>query len=128
IGTMGDIGEDVKAVTGSVREQLTSEETEAKFQAILGNLERLTAQMERTMRLNQDEIHRTVQGIRKVSEAAGQLAQSVAGMTGGQGGADTELLETVRQLRATSDNLALVSQRLVEGEGSLGHWLTSDET
>jgi len=125
---MGEIGEDVKAVTSTVREQVTSEETEAKFQAMLSNLERLTAQLEKTMRLNQDEIHRTVQGIRRVSEAAGALAESVSRVTGGAEGADDEVVETVRQLRATSENLAEVSRRLVAGEGSLGHWLESDET
>lgn len=132
IGTIGDVGEDVKAVTSTVRRAVANEETEAKVQEVLENLVRISAQLEKAVRVNQGEITRTVEGIRRLSEAAGALATRVNELAGTHGGAVEsgvdELGQVARQLRVTSDNLAQVSQRLVDGEGSLGHWVQSDET
>jgi phospholipid/cholesterol/gamma-HCH transport system substrate-binding protein len=128
---MGEIGQDVKDITGSVRASVASPESAEEVRHILRGASGAVAQVERALAANQDELRATVRSVERFARATAgvvtrldALLASTAGPgTGGSGGEFTSL---VSRLNATAGNLEDITGRVQRGEGPVGQLLSAE--
>lgn len=131
---MGEIGQDVKDITGSVKASVASPEAADEVRDILRGASGAVAQVERALAQNQDELRATVKSVERFARAtAGVVARldallaSAAG-TGapGTGGSGGEFSSLVSRLNATAGNLEDITGRVQRGEGPVGQLLSGE--
>lgn len=122
---MSLIADDVKAITGSIRQMTGDESTQAQLRATLANIEALSVQLRVLAETNQADLGQITANLREVSQT---LKTAVSSTTQG---VEAEL-EAVRvateSLDRTLGNLEEISARVNAGEGTIGRLLSDEET
>ena len=119
---LGDIAADVKAITGSLRTMLDTEETVGRVSSILTNVDQFTKDVTGITAQNADQIAAVIENMRLLTEQLNSIATSMAPQL------DTEMAEIAEVTRTLNRGLQRVESiatKIDEGEGSLGK-LVSD--
>jgi phospholipid/cholesterol/gamma-HCH transport system substrate-binding protein len=140
--TGNDIAGDVKAVTESLRKSLGGTEGERRLDEIIENIRQLTASVRDLVAANRNQVDATLANFRafsetlkselpKLAEKLNHLADNVDGAVSENRGTVNETIVNLRdlsgKLRASADNLNLITGKIAKGEGSIGK-LINDET
>lgn len=147
----GQVGEDVKEVTATLREVLGGEEGRKKLQRIFDNIDRVSDDLEVvTKSLRQDlppmvaDFRSTAEGARDViqdnredidrlvtrlSEAADNLAEITGTIREGKGtiGRFYKEEKVYDDIARISDNLQEITGKIRDGEGAIGKLVSDDE-
>ncbi len=120
---LGDVADDVQAITGSLRDLLGSEETQDHVEAILTNIEYFTQDLSGITRDNRGDLDEVVENLRVLSEQLALLVSDVRPDVEQEMNAIQEATDTLnRGLRRVES----IAQKIDEGEGSLGQLINDD--
>jgi phospholipid/cholesterol/gamma-HCH transport system substrate-binding protein len=136
------IADDVKAITASLRQVVGTPTGQQRLDAIVANVESITAQVRDLIAANRMSVDATLGNAREITAQLRveipKLAQSietVAAQIGGTVGENrTEVRELVSNLkglsadlRVTADNLNGITGQIKSGQGTVGKLLYTDE-
>ncbi|MHB8874796.1 MAG: MlaD family protein [Myxococcaceae bacterium] len=96
----GEISQDVKAVTGGLKDAVGDPEGERRLEVILENLTRLTEQLTRLLERQDGNLEASLENAAAISVS----------------------------LKSAAENLQAITQKVNEGEGTMGQLITSPET
>jgi phospholipid/cholesterol/gamma-HCH transport system substrate-binding protein len=128
----GDIGKDVKELTGSLRGSLGGPAGEEKLNRIIDNLGRLAESLAQMVDANRRNIDATLANLREFSSGMNQtlarldriLEENRASFHGTIANAD----ELSAKLKSTAENLDSITRKIDEGKGTIGQLVNSPET
>lgn len=156
MGSLHGIAEDVKAVTGSLREVLGDTQGAESMRTIVENVERLTTHLDQTVRASQDQLERILANVERITADVRQVTEgqnsqlqrvvddieaitgdtramlsafrrSVEGMEGQELEASVaSVKETLERLERTVGHVEEISRKINDGEGTVGA-LISDQ-
>ncbi len=118
---LGLIAEDVKAITGSLRDMLNTEETVGRVSSILTNVDAFTEQVTGITTQNADQIAAVIENMRLLTEQLNSIAENLRPQL------DTEMeqiAEVTRSLNRGLKRVESIATKIDEGEGSLGRLVT----
>lgn len=154
-GSLSRISDDVEAITGTMRDVFGNPDTARQLTRILDDIEGTTSSLESIMKDNQDSLHTIVTNIEAVTRdirgfshrsanSIDQILEDVQVVTAelryimGESSADVQagigtLTGTMSSMQLALDNLNYslaniqeVTDRMVDGEGTIGTLLTDD--
>lgn len=143
MGTLGEIGKDVKGVTGALNRSIGGEEGRAKLDEIVDNLRVLTGEFRTMAQENHVAINNTMANAEAITgdlkERLPRLAQQFEDLGKHLDGMVQETrpelrgtMQDVRKLagsfQETSANLKNITAKLNNGEGTIGKLLNDDTT
>ena len=141
--TVGDVGTDIKAVTGSLRQSLAGPEGQKRLDEIIENIRKLSADIRNMVADNRTQVDATVANFRSFSETLKTelpvlaeklkaLADRVDTVVTENRGNLSESLANIKdlsgRLRASADNLNTISDKIARGEGTIGKLVNDEET
>jgi phospholipid/cholesterol/gamma-HCH transport system substrate-binding protein len=135
IARLGEIGQDVKDVTSSVKMAVATPETERDIQETLRGMSGVVTQVETALEQNQGELRATAKSVERFARATADivhrldafLAANHVGAPEGTGGSGRgEVSTLVSRLNATAANLEDITGRVQRGEGTLGELVVGD--
>ena len=136
------IADDVKAITASLRQVIGTPTGQQRLDAIVMNVETITAQVRDLIAANQSNVSATLANTREITEhlrtEIPRLAASIESVANQIGGTVGENRAEVRELvtnlkglsadlRTTADNLNGITGQIKSGEGTIGKLLYTDE-
>jgi phospholipid/cholesterol/gamma-HCH transport system substrate-binding protein len=145
---IADILKDVKAVTGTLKNTVGSDQGQAQIGEILKNLAEVTEQLNKTVRENREGVKQTIDNVNAITSTSKpeiqQILLNVRVMTeelrkmtekgkdaDGKGGEVRTTIERVERASASLESALAhadnVAARIDKGEGTVGR-LTKDET
>ena len=143
MGTLGEIGKDVKGVTGALNKSIGGEEGRAKLDEIVDNLRVLTGEFRTMSQENHAAINHTManaealtgdlrERIPRLAQQFEELGKHLDGMVQETRPELRSTMQDVRKLansfQETSANLRGITAKLNNGEGTIGKLLTDDTT
>ncbi len=120
-GQLSDIATDIKAITGSLRTMLDSEETVGRVSAILANVESFTQEVSTITSGNRDGIADVIENMRLLTDQLNVIAKGLTPQIDDEMKAISEVTETLNRGLARVESIAA---KIDEGEGSLGRLVT----
>jgi phospholipid/cholesterol/gamma-HCH transport system substrate-binding protein len=124
---LGEILEDVKVITSSLKVSLASSESQDNIQASLANIREITDALRHVVAGNEDRMIKVVANLEKFTASLTQITQRIESGQGTLGGLVNER-QTLDDLNATLASLKNVTQKIDEGQGSLGKLVNDDKT
>jgi phospholipid/cholesterol/gamma-HCH transport system substrate-binding protein len=136
------IAQDVKAITGSLRQVIGGQQGQQRLEEIVGNVSAITAEVRLLISANRSNVDATLANTRAITEhlrtEIPRLAATLDRVASQIGGTVGENREDVRQvvqnlrglsadLRTTADNLNDITGRVRSGEGTVGKLFNSTE-
>lgn len=136
------IAEDVKAITASLRNVMAGPTGEQRLDAIVANIESITAQTRELLAANRENVDITMGNARAITEqlrieiprlanALESVANQISGTVGENRSEVREVVTNLRglstDLRTTADNLNDITGQVKSGEGTVGKLLYTDE-
>lgn len=136
------IAEDVKAITGTLRNVVGGDRGEQRLEEILQNVSTITAQVRELIAANRENVDATLGNAREITahlrREIPRLADSLDRVAGQIGGTVGENRQDLRQivdnlkdlssdLRVTADNLNNITGQVKSGQGTVGKLFYSDE-
>ncbi len=121
---LGLIAEDVKAITGSLRTMLDTEETVGRISSILTNVDAFTEQVTGITTQNADQIAAVIENMRLLTEQLNGIAENLRPQL------DTEMeqiAEVTRSLNRGLQRVESIATKIDEGQGTLGKLVTDSE-
>ena len=118
---LGLIAEDVKAITGSLRDMLDTEETVGRVSSILTNVDAFTEQVTGITTQNADQIAAVIENMRLLTEQLNGIAENLRPQL------DTEMeqiAEVTRSLNRGLHRVESIATKIDEGQGTLGKLVT----
>ena len=141
--TVGDVGEDVKAVTGSLRQSLGGPEGQRRLDDIVENIRQLTAEVKAMVANNRSNVDATLGNFREFSETlkselpklaeklnalANHVDSVIADNREGIKGSVDNIRDLSGRLRTSADNINDITGKIARGEGSIGKLVNDEET
>ncbi|MCB1049249.1 MAG: MCE family protein [Acidobacteria bacterium] len=141
--TLNEIGQEVLALTKSLKESTVDPNGENRLSAIVANIERLTQAMAQTMEMNQGHINQTLANVSQLSgdmrsdipalvAEMKALAEELKGMAqqnrGNIDGTMARVHSISEKLDKTMDSLNSVAQKVDSGKGVIGKLINDDAT
>lgn len=135
IARMGEIGQDVKDVTASVKAAVASPESERQIQETVRGMSGVVKQVETALERSQGELRSTARAVDRFARAAADIVQRldgflaanrVGGAQGTGGSGRGELSTFVSRMNNTAANLEDITGRVQRGEGTLGQLVSGD--
>lgn len=141
--TVGDVGDDVKAVTGSLRQSLGGPEGQKRIDEIVENIRQLTAEVKAMVANNRSNVDATLGNFREFSETlktelprlaeklnalADHVEDVLAENRDGIKGSVDNIKDLSGRLRASADNINDITGKIARGEGSIGKLVNDEET
>ncbi|MGE5345170.1 MAG: MlaD family protein [Acidithiobacillales bacterium] len=128
----GDIGNDVKELTGALRGSIGGPAGEEKLNRIVDNLGRLAESLAQMVDANRRNIDATLANLREFSVGMNQtlarldriLEENRANLKGTISNMD----ELSTKLKSTADNLDSITRKIDEGKGTIGQLVNNPET
>lgn len=128
----GDIGRDVKELTGALRGSIGGREGEEKLNRIVDNLGRLAESLAQMVDANRRNIDATLANLREFSSGMNQtlarldriLDENRGSLRGTMANAD----ELSSKLKLTAENLNSITRKIDEGTGTVGKLVNDPET
>ena len=128
----GDIGKDVKELTGALRGSIGGPAGEEKLNRIVDNLGRLAESMAQMVDANRRNIDATLANLREFSSGMNQtlarldriLDENRASLKGAIANTD----ELSAKLKTTAENLDSITRKIDEGQGTIGQLVNNPET
>ena len=136
------IGRDVKEVTTALRASIGGQQGADRIDAIVDNLEQLTASLREMIEANQGNVNSTIVNFREfsqtlrdelpaIAEKMNRLADNLDGVVAENRDDLKGSLENIRdlseRLKTSADNLNTITGKVASGEGTIGK-LVNDET
>jgi phospholipid/cholesterol/gamma-HCH transport system substrate-binding protein len=118
---LGDIAGDVKAITGSLRAMLDTEETVGRVSSILANVDEFTKQVTGITAQNGEQISAVIDNMRMLTEQLNEIATSLRPQLDSE---MQEIAEVTRTLNRGLRRVESIATRIDEGEGTLGKLVT----
>ncbi len=106
----GSVGEDVKDLTGSLREVFGDEEGQQKLERILDNMDKLAGDMQGMVAENRENLRKMVADFRATAAGARNVIAENR----------EDLRNLVARLQETADNLAEITGNIRDGKGTIG--------
>ncbi|MEF8794477.1 MlaD family protein [Thiohalorhabdus sp.] len=124
----GQVGEDVREVTATLREVLGGKEGQAKLERIFDNVDRLSSDLKGMAAQNREGLRKVVANLETITSSLKQdLPPMVANFRETAKGANEaiaanrdQLDQLVAKLSRTADNLAEITGNIREGKGTIG--------
>ncbi|MBP7797404.1 MAG: MCE family protein [Thermoanaerobaculaceae bacterium] len=141
--TVGEVGDDVKAVTGSLRQSLGGPEGQRRLDEIVENIRQLTAEVKAMVAANRTNVDATLTNFKDFSETlktelpklaeklnslADRVDTVVAENREGIKGSVDNIKDLSGRLRASADNINEITGKIARGEGSIGKLVNDEET
>ncbi len=141
--TLASIGQDVKGITGALNKSIGGEEGREKLDEIVDNIRVLTAEFRTMAQENHGAINRTMANAEAISgelrdrlprlaqqleDLAKNLNQTVNESRPELKGLMTDVRKLAQNFQGTSENLKAITQKINNGEGTIGKLLTDDAT
>jgi phospholipid/cholesterol/gamma-HCH transport system substrate-binding protein len=141
--TVGDVGEDVKAVTGSLRQTLGGVEGQKRLDDIVENIRQLTAEVKAMVAGNRANVDATMVNFKEFSETLKtelpKLAEKLNALADRVDAVVAENRDSIKgsvdnvkdlsgKLRTTADNINVITGKIARGEGTIGKLVNDDET
>ncbi|MDR1397633.1 MAG: MlaD family protein [Desulfarculales bacterium] len=126
-GSLGEILDDLKIITSSLKISLASTESQDNIQASLVNIKEITDALRLVIAGNEDRMVKIVTNLERFTASLNQITARIESGQGSLGGLINER-ETLDDLNATLASLKSVTQKIDEGQGSLGKLVNDDET
>lgn len=127
-----DIEVDIKEITRSLKESIGGAQGEERLVNIVENMRVISEQMRSMVEANRAGVDATIANFREFSSAMNELVARVDSLVAANQGNVTEGLSNVREisekLDTTADNLNQITNRIREGEGTVGKLVQSEET
>lgn len=127
-----DIEVDIKEITRSLKESIGGAQGEERLVNIVENMRVISEQVRSMVEANRAGVDATVANFREFSSAMSELVARVDSLVATNQGNVTEGLSNVREisekLDTTADNLNQITNRIREGEGTVGKLVQSEET
>jgi phospholipid/cholesterol/gamma-HCH transport system substrate-binding protein len=127
-----DIEVDIKEITRSLKESIGGAQGEERLVNIVENMRVISEQVRSMVEANRAGVDATVANFREFSSAMSELVARVDSLVTANQGNVTEGLSNVREisekLDTTADNLNQITNRIREGEGTVGKLVQSEET
>lgn len=140
--TLGAIGQDVKGITSALNQSIGGEQGRQKLDEIVDNIRILTAEFRAMAQENHAAINNTMANVEaisgdlrdrlpKLAKQFEDLGKNLNGMVDESRPELKGLMQDVRKLaqgfQATSENIRLITEKMNNGEGTIGK-LLNDET
>ena len=122
-GQLGQVAEDIQAITGSLRAVIDSDETRGSVSAILTNIEGFTSDLSGVTRDNRDDLGDVIQNMRILTE---QLAGLVEESRPDVAAELDSLRDATDTLSRGLDRVESIATKIDDGEGSLGVLVNDD--
>lgn len=106
---ISDIASDIKAISTTMRQLMAGENS--SFAVTLRNIEKITESLKNVTTTNEGNLNAIIVNMREISTNLNRL-----------------VARNQAQVDATLDNIAVVTGKVRDGEGSLGRLINSDET
>jgi phospholipid/cholesterol/gamma-HCH transport system substrate-binding protein len=120
---IGVIAQDVKAITGSLRVVLDSEETRGQISAILTNIEAFTKDLRGISQENRGDLDAVVGNLRRLSEELNAIATENRPEIDAEVDAIRKATDT---LQRSLDRVESIAGKIDEGQGTLGRLVNDD--
>lgn len=108
-GQFGAIATDIKAITSTMRQLMAGEDS--AFARSLQNIEKITDSLADVTTANQQNLHDIIANLRSISANLNNI-----------------LLQNQGRINATFDNVAAITGKVRNGEGTIGRLINDDET
>lgn len=125
MGRLGDIAEDVKVLTGSLKDSLGSPESQRNLKESLANLRELTAGLKKVVADNRGRLDQVSENLRRFTADLSQLSSENKVALG----------ETIRNFKAISaqldsaiGSLTSVARKIDQGQGTIGALVNERKT
>ncbi|MCL4806924.1 MAG: MCE family protein [Thermoanaerobaculia bacterium] len=127
----GEIGRDVKELTGALSASMGGEAGEAKINRIVDNVGALAEELRRLVEANRQNVDVTTANLREFSfsirETLARLDRILDENRPGVKGSVDNIEEISEKLKTSADNLTSITTKLDTGQGTMGK-LLNDET
>lgn len=127
-----DIELDIKEISGNLNKSLGGPEGEERIVTIVDNVKMITEELRRLIEAERSNVHSTVANFREFSQAMTELVARVDRLVAANEANVTGGIQNIREvsgkLQTTADNLNVITDKIREGEGTVGKLVTSDET
>ncbi len=128
----GDIGKDVKELTGALRGSIGGKEGEEKLNRIVDNIGRLAESLAQMVEANRFNVDASLKNVREFTAGLNAtlarldriLDENRAGFKGTVANAD----ELSSKLKLTADSLNSITRKIDEGQGTVGKLINDPET
>lgn len=126
IGIVGDIAKDIKKVTNTLAVVLGGDDGQSSFGNILKNLEQSSSNLSEILGSNKEGIENIIENLNVFSENAASVLDEENSRR--LDDILTKFESTMQDVRSSANNVKLVSEKIEEGEGTLGQLVNDDET
>ncbi len=120
---LGDVAQDVQAITGSLRSLIDSDETRGSVQAILANIEGFTEDLGGITQRNRGDLDAIVENIRVLTEQLGYIVEETRPELAAE---MQSIQQATSTLNRSLERIESIASKIDEGEGTLGRLLNDD--
>lgn len=128
----GEIGKDVKSLTGALANTLGGKTGEEKINRIVDNIGRVADALRAMVETNRGNVDVTMANLKEFSsdirETLARVDRILAENRGGVKGSVSNIEEVTAKLKTTTDNLNSITTKIDSGKGTIGKLLNDDET
>ncbi len=132
INEVGEVGRNVKDITGAVRDSLGANGGEQKLDLLLGGLTRVVDRMDQVLAANQGNAEATLVALRDFSNQMARftrkLNEQVDLHRGDLSRGVDDLGEGLERLRQSSEHLESITGKVNQGQGTVGRLIDSPQT
>jgi phospholipid/cholesterol/gamma-HCH transport system substrate-binding protein len=129
---LGDVGDNVRAITGSVRKAVDSEENQHRVETLLTTTNAVIGELRQAIGDNQENIKKTTTAVERFANKSADVASKVDRFAGDHGDALAGRMETMAELvdhlNATARNLEDISAKIKSGQGTIGQLVDNPKT
>ncbi|MFL5320896.1 MAG: MlaD family protein [Myxococcaceae bacterium] len=133
IAKLGAVGDNVVAITGSVRDAVGSDVNQDKVRQLIDSISGVVTELRTAIGENRDTFKETAESVQKFASATAHVAKKVDTYTGGSGPSDvkdqmSKIPELIDHLNETAKNLQEISEKINRGQGTIGQLVDSPHT
>ena len=128
----GDIGKDVKELTGAFSQSMGGDQGAEKLNRIVDNVGRLAESLARLVDANRQNVDISMANLQafsaEIRETLARVDRILDENRSGVRGTVTNLDDVTGKLKTTADNLNSITKKIDTGDGTVGKLLNSEET
>jgi phospholipid/cholesterol/gamma-HCH transport system substrate-binding protein len=119
------ISDDIKSITGILRETVEREENVGHVEATLANLDAITEQVRLAVEANRSDVDAIIDSVRRLTRSLEGYTHDIAGDVDDE---MARLKDLTGDLDETAENLASITGKVDAGQGTIGALINDDET